>query len=98
MNSKEATLKYGYFLGSRGVIVIRTKNYTVRPIVIPKEARLTYGNKKPIAILNGKIVDYDRIDQLPTESIVTVQVDRNIDLLGKYGPQSINGVVTVTTR
>lgn len=98
LNSNEAISKYGDFLGNKGIVFIKTKYDAARPIDIPKDARLTYGNKKPVAILNGKIVDFDKIDQLTTGSIVSLQVDRNNDFLDKYGPQSINGVVTITTR
>ena len=56
LNSNEAISKYGDFLGNKGIVFIKTKYDAARPIDIPKDARLTYGNKKPVAILNGKLL------------------------------------------
>ena len=80
------------------MIFIKTRFDVNGLIDIPQEARLTYGDKKPVAVLNGKIVEYDKIDELTVGTMVTIHVDRNIDFIDKYGLQSINGVVTINTR
>lgn len=98
LSSIEATSKYGDFLGSNGMIFIKTRFDVNGLIDIPQEARLTYGDKKPVAVLNGKIVEYDKIDELTVGTMVTIHVNRNIDFIDKYGLQSINGVVTITAR
>lgn len=98
LSSLEATSKYGDFLGCHGMVFIKTRFDVNELIDIPTEARLTYGDKKPIAVLNGKIVEYDKIDELAVGTLVTIHVNRHIDFIDKYGLQSINGVVTITTR
>ena len=97
-NSVEAISKFGEFLGSNGMVVIKTKFDVNRLVDIPEASRLTYGDKKPVVLLNDKIIDYDKINELTTESFFTIQVSRNIDFINKYGLQSINGVVTITTK
>ncbi len=94
----EATSKYGEFLGSNGMVFIKTRFDVNRLVDIPQNARLTYGDKKPVAVLNGKIIDYDKIDELTEGTMFTIWVDRSIDFFDKYGLQSINGVVTITTK
>ncbi len=98
LSSFEATSKYGEFLGKNGMVFITTRFDVNRLIHIPQEARFTYGDKKPVAVLNGEIVEYDKIDELTVGTMVTIHVNRNIDFIDKYGLQSINGVVTITTR
>ena len=100
LNSIEATSKYGEFLGGNGMVFIKVRFDASRPLDFPNEAMLTYGDKKPVTVLNGKIIDSDKMNELTEASghARSISVSRTIDFIEKYGLQAINGVVTVTTE
>jgi len=94
----EAIEKYGEFLGSTGIIEIKTKPNDKGYIKIPKEFRLTYGNKKPIFILNGKVTEYEKLNDTDANNLLSIEMKNSIDLVKKYGLQSVNGLVCITSK
>ncbi|TMI90334.1 MAG: hypothetical protein E6H08_15285 [Bacteroidetes bacterium] len=94
----EAIEKYGEFLGSTGIIEIKTKPNEKGYIKIPKEFRLSYGNKKPIFLLNGKVTEYEKLNDTNANNLLSIEVNNSIDFVKKYGLQSINGLVCITSK
>lgn len=95
----EAIEKYGEFLGSTGIIQIKIKpdrnSYIIK---IPQELRLTYGNKKPIFLLNGKVTEYEKLNDTKADNLLSIEMNNSIDFVKKYGLQSINGLVSITSK
>ena len=84
----EAIEKYGEFLGSTGIIEIKTKPNEKGYIKIPKEFRLSYGNKTECH--NSRIET--------ANNLLSIEVNNSIDFVKKYGLQSINGLVCITSK
>jgi hypothetical protein len=53
--STEAISMYGEFLGSNGILEVKTKLTSKGLIEIPQDFRLTYGDKNPVVLLDGKV-------------------------------------------
>jgi len=96
--ANEAIEKYGEFLGSTGIIEIKTKPNGKVYATIPQEFRLTYGNKKPIFLLNGKVTGYEKLDDINADNLLSIEINNNIEFVKKYGLQSINGLVSITSK
>jgi hypothetical protein len=95
----DAVAKYGEFLGSTGMVVIKTKLEIGKHFDIPVESRLTYGDNKPAIVVDGKMVDHEMLDNLDAESVGSIEVIKNgIELVEKYGPRALNGVIFVKSR
>ena len=87
------------FLGSTGIVEIKIKPYKNGYIIkIPQEFRLTYGNKKPIFLLNGKVTEYEKLNDTNANNLLSIEVNNSIDFVKKYGLQSINGLVSITSK
>jgi hypothetical protein len=95
----EAIEKYGDFLGSTGIVEIKIKpdknGYIIK---IPQEFRLTYGNKKPMFLLNGKVTEYEKLNDTNANNLLSIEVNNSIEFVKKYGLQSINGLVSITSK
>ena len=95
----EAIEKYGEFLGSTGIIQIKIKpdrnSYIIK---IPQELRLTYSNKKPIFLLNGNVTEYEKLNDTKADNLLSIEMNNSIDFVKKYGLQSRNGLVSITSK
>ncbi len=53
---------------------------------------------KPLAVLNGKIVDFKNIHELDPDSIETLNILKGASATTLYGSKAQNGVIVVTTK
>ncbi len=97
IDSEIATRKYGSFLGHRGIIFINTKFDFTSPLQFQNDLFLTYGDKNPITVFNGEVIEYDKIEHI-LERNTTILFSRNINLTAQYGPQAINGVIHLSSK
>ncbi|MBC7615912.1 MAG: TonB-dependent receptor plug domain-containing protein, partial [Pedobacter sp.] len=78
-----STAKYGPE-GKNGVILIATKNPTVK--------------QEPMYILDGKVMENSEIKWLDPNKIQSINVLKDASALTEYGPEATNGVIVITTK
>jgi hypothetical protein len=96
--SAVATSMYGEFLGSNGIIEIKTKPTSTGYIEIPETFRLTYGNAEPVVLLDGNKIEYEKINEINPANVNSIQMSRNIEYIKEWGLQSLNGIIRITSK
>ncbi len=96
--SDVATSMYGEFLGGNGIIEIKTKLTSTGYIEIPETFRLTYGNGEPVVLLDGKKIQYEKISQINTANVNSIEMSRNIEYIKDWGLQALNGLIKITSK
>lgn len=89
---------YGEFLGSNGILEVKTKLISKGLIEIPLDFRLTYGDTNPVVLLDGKLIEYAKIDEIEPSRIQSMEMSRNIAYVKEWGLQAINGLIKVNSK
>ena len=96
--SAVATSMYGELLGGNGIIEIKTKLTSTRYVEIPETFRLTYGNAEPVVLLDGKKIEYEKINEINPADVNSIEMSRNIEYVKDWGLQSLNGLIKITSK
>lgn len=56
------------------------------------------GDLKPLVVLNGKIVDFENLQELDPDLIKTMNILKGSSATALYGSKAQNGVILVTTK
>lgn len=70
-------------------------------IIEQKDSKIVFrnsGNKKPLFVVDGKIVDQKKMDKLNPDKIESVTVLKGDSAIEKYGDKGKNGVVIIKTK
>lgn len=96
--STEAISMYGEFLGVNGIIEIKTRMNSKGFIDVPEDSRLTYGDTNPVVLLDGKVIEYEKMKEIKTADVLSIEASRNIEYVKDWGLQSINGLVKINLK
>lgn len=97
-HSTEAISMYGEFLGSNGILEVKTKLTSKGLIEIPLDFHLTYGDTNPVVLLDGKLIEYAKIDEIESSRIQSMEMSRNIAYVKEWGLQAINGLIKMNSK
>lgn len=96
--STEAVSMYGEFLGSNGILDVKTKLTSQGLIEIPLDFRLVYGDTNPVVLLDGKVIEYEKMNEIEPSRIQSMEMSRSIDYVKEWGPQTINGLLKLHSK
>ena len=87
-----------YYDGDKPIIL---KNDKQTEIIYPNENKIIYrdiDNPKPLIIVDGKEIDYDKIEDVEPNSIREVNVIKNENAIEAYGDKGEHGAIIITTN